>query len=376
MPIVVSCKIAETGITVMKVHIDNGSSVDIIYEQCFVQLPESIKANLQTTAVSLTGFAGESSLPIGILPLDIELDDVNDDALARQVRLDFYVMRVSSRYNMLLGRTTISRFGIIPSTIHGQETGADADNMEMINTAYPEQKIKVGRNVSADTRKQIVQLLVQYMDVFAWLNVNPVLKPVIQKRMGMAPDRVKWLCDEIPMAQEDADKTAFHTGKGIYSYIMMPFGLINVGATYQRLIDTAFDKQIGRNLEAFVDDLVIKSTTQERIIDDMRETFDTLRRINMKLNPLRCSFGETEGKFLGYLVTEQGIQANPKKITAIENMTAPRTVKEVQSLTGKLVALTRFLSKAAERQLPFFKTLKGCLKQKSFVWSSEVETAF
>ncbi|XP_071694275.1 uncharacterized protein [Rutidosis leptorrhynchoides] len=96
----------------------------------------------------------------------------------------------------------------------------------------------------------------------------------------------------------------------------------------------------------------------------------------MKLNLLKCSFGETEGKFLGYLVTEQGIQANPKKIVAIENMTAPRTVKEVQSLTRKLAALTRFLSKAAERQLPFFKTLKGCLKQKSFVWSSEAEIVF
>ncbi|XP_071687906.1 uncharacterized protein [Rutidosis leptorrhynchoides] len=125
------------------------------------------------------------------------------------------------------------------------------------------------------------------------------------------------------MAKEDADKTAFHTGKVIFSYIMMPFGLINAGATYQRLIDTAFEKQIGRNLEAYVDDLVIKITTQERIIGDMRETFDTLCRINMKLNPLKCSFGETEGKILGYLVTEQ-----------------------------------------------------GCLKQKSFVWTSEAETAF
>ncbi|XP_071735613.1 uncharacterized mitochondrial protein AtMg00860-like [Rutidosis leptorrhynchoides] len=111
-------------------------------------------------------------------------------------------------------------------------------------------------------------------------------------------------------------------------------------------------------------------------MDDMRETFDTLRRINMKLNPSKCSFGETEGIFLGYLVTGQGIQANPKKIEAIENMTAPKKVKEVQSFTDKLAALTRFLSKPAERQLPFFKTLKVCLKQKSFVWTSEAETTF
>ncbi|XP_071728587.1 uncharacterized protein [Rutidosis leptorrhynchoides] len=424
MPIVILCKIAQTGIIIMKVHVDNGSSVDIVYEQCFVQLPESIRANLQPTAASLTGFAGESSLPMGLLPLDVEVFDENDASLARQARLDFYVMRTSSRYNKILGRSALGKFGIVPSTIHGmvkftthkgvatissvsimpicaavnvksavQETADVADNMVVVNPEYPNQKIKVGCNVSADTKKQIVQLLVQHMDIFSWcendmtgvprhiaehrLNVYPALKPVVQKRRGMAPDRAKWLCEEvtklvaaargyhqIPMAREDADKTAFHTGKDIVSHIMMPFGLINAGATYQRLIDTAFEKQIGRNLEAYVDDLVIKSTTQARILNDMRETFDTLHRINMKLNPLKCSFGETEGKFLGYLVTEQGIQANPKKIAAIENMTAPKMVKEVQSLTGKFAALTRFLSKAAERQLPFFKTLKGCLKQK------------
>ncbi|XP_071687985.1 uncharacterized protein [Rutidosis leptorrhynchoides] len=250
----------------------------------------------------------------------------------------------------------------------GQEIADDADNMEIISPAYPEHKIKVGRNVSADTRKQIVQLLVQYKDVFAWcendmtgvprhiaeqrLNVNPTLKPVVQKRRGMAPDRVKWLCDEVTK--------------------LVRAGILRE-VQYQSWIANPV---LVKKPDAYIDDLVIKSTTQEQIIEDMRETFDTLRNINMKLNPLKCSFGETEGKFLGYLVTEQGIQANPKKIAAIENMTAPRTVKEVQSLTGKLAALTRFLSKAAERQLPFFKTLKGCLKQKSFVWSSEAETAF
>ncbi|XP_071698987.1 uncharacterized protein [Rutidosis leptorrhynchoides] len=244
MPIVVSCKIAQTGITIMKVHIDNGSSVDIVYEQCFVQLPESIRASLQPTAASLTGFAGESSLPMGMLPLDVELFDENDNSLVRQARLDFYVMRTYSRYNMLLGRTALGKFGIVPSTIHGmikfatlkgvatissasimticaavnvksavQKTADTAENMVVVNPAYPDQKIKVGCNVSADTKRQIVELLVQYMDVFAWcendmtgvprhiaehrLNVNPALKPVMQKRRGMAPDRAKWLCEEV-----------------------------------------------------------------------------------------------------------------------------------------------------------------------------------
>ncbi|XP_071728554.1 uncharacterized protein [Rutidosis leptorrhynchoides] len=244
MPIVVSCKIAQTGITIMKVHVDNGSSVDIVYEQCFVQLPESIRASLQPTAASLTGFAGESSLPMGVFPLNVELFDENDDSLVRQARLDFYVMRTSSHYNMLLGRSTLEKFGIVLSTIHGmikfaihkgvatiisasimpicavvnvksavQEIADVADNVVVVNPEYPDQKIKVGCNVSADTKKQTMKLLVQYMYVFAWCendmtgiphhiakhkpNVNPALKPVVQKRRGMAPDRAKWLCEEV-----------------------------------------------------------------------------------------------------------------------------------------------------------------------------------
>ncbi|XP_071714716.1 uncharacterized protein [Rutidosis leptorrhynchoides] len=143
------------------------------------------------------------------------------------------------------------------------------------------------------------------------------------------------------MAADDEDKTASHTSQGIYCYTKMPFGLKNAGATYQRVIDKAFKGQIGRNLEAYVDDLVIKSITEQGLLEDILETFASLRKINMKLNPSKCSFGEEEGKFLGHIITERGIRANPKKIEAIENMPSPRYKKEVQSLTGKLAALTR-----------------------------------
>ena len=91
----------------------------------------------------------------------------------------------------------------------------------------------------------------------------------------------------------------------------MPFGLKNAGATYQRLVDKAFNKQIGRNLEAYVNDMVIKSRIEEDLLSDIQETFDQLRAINMKLNPKKCSFGVEEGQFLGHLITKQGIKANP-----------------------------------------------------------------
>ncbi|GKF50411.1 reverse transcriptase domain-containing protein [Tanacetum coccineum] len=96
---------------------------------------------------------------------------------------------------------------------------------------------------------------------------------------------------QIQMAKEDEEKTAFITGQGVFCYTKMPFGLRNAGATYQRLVDKALHKQIGRNLEVYVDDLVIKSRMEDEIVRDIEETFKTLREINMKLNPKKCTFG-------------------------------------------------------------------------------------
>lgn len=126
------------------------------------------------------------------------------------------------------------------------------------------------------------------------------------------------------MAAEDEEKMAFYTEQGTYCYTKMPFRLKNAGATYQRLVDSAFHSQIGRNLEAYVDDMVIKSKSELAMLADIAETFDNLRRINMKLNPRKCSFGVEEGKFLAYMVTSEGIRANPRKTKAIADMKSQR----------------------------------------------------
>ncbi|GKA25009.1 reverse transcriptase domain-containing protein [Tanacetum coccineum] len=156
----------------------------------------------------------------------------------------------------------------------------------------------------------------------------------------------------------------------------MPFGLKNAGVTYQRLVDSSFKEQIGVNLEAYIDDMVIKSQTEQDIIRDVEHTFSTLRKINMKLNPKKCSFGVEEGKFLGYVVTYEGIRANPKKTKAVIDMPSPRTLKQMQSLSGKLVALNHFLSKSAKRSLPFLDTLKKCTNKKDFRWIEAAEAEF
>ncbi|GJX65133.1 reverse transcriptase domain-containing protein [Tanacetum coccineum] len=134
---------------------------------------------------------------------------------------------------------------------------------------------------------------------------------------------------QIQMASEDEEKTAFHTSQGVFCYTKMPFGLKNAGATYQWLVDKAFEKQIGRNLELYVDDLVIKSQIEQEILKDIEETFWTLRRINMKLNPKKCTFGAEEWMFLGHIVNVKVIKACPDKAEAVIQLQSPRTLKEV-----------------------------------------------
>nr|GEV67292.1 reverse transcriptase domain-containing protein [Tanacetum cinerariifolium] len=155
----------------------------------------------------------------------------------------------------------------------------------------------------------------------------------------------------------------------------MPFGLKNAGATYQRLMDKAFESQIGQNIDVYVDDLVVKSYTEAEMMRDIEETFRTLRKVNMKLNP-KMLFGLAEGMFLGYVVTPEGIKLCSDKTAAVLQLPSPQTIKEIQSLNGKLASLNRFLSKSAEKYLPLFQTLKKCIKKSDFHWNAEAEQAF
>ncbi|KAL0458440.1 UNVERIFIED_CONTAM: hypothetical protein Slati_0471200 [Sesamum latifolium] len=153
----------------------------------------------------------------------------------------------------------------------------------------------------------------------------------------------------------------------------MPFGLKNVGATYQRLVDKIFRPQIGKNVEVYVDDMLVKSKKAEDHIADLEETFAVLRKCKLKLNPAKCAFGVPGGRFLGFMVTRRGIEANPLKIKAILDMKAPACVNEVQRLTGRIAALSRFISKSAEKSLPFFKILR---KARTFDWDASCQHAF
>ena len=168
------------------------------------------------------------------------------------------------------------------------------------------------------------------------------------------------------MDEADQEKTSFVTSQGLFCYKVIPFGLKNAGATYQRLVNHMFRPHIGRNVEVYVDDMLVKSQDEEIHLDDLQETFDTLRQYNMKLNPSKCAFGVSSGKFLGFMVSHRGIEANPDKIRAILDMKPSQNVKEVQSLTGRVAALNKFVSKATDKCLPFFRILR-----KAFEWKDD-----
>ena len=129
--------------------------------------------------------------------------------------------------------------------------------------------------------------------------------------------------NQIRMDELDQEKTSFVTSQGLFCYKVMSFGLKNAGATYQRLMNKMFANQIGRNVQVYIDDMLVKSRMEDHL-EDLKETFNTFHYYNMKLNLSKCAFGVTVGKFLGFIVSQRGIEANHDKIQAIIEMTPPK----------------------------------------------------
>jgi hypothetical protein len=153
----------------------------------------------------------------------------------------------------------------------------------------------------------------------------------------------------------------------------MPFGLKNIGATYQQTMQRCLQEQIGRNVHAYVDDVVVKTKQSATLLDDLKETFANLRRYRMKLNPEKCTFGVSDGHLLGYIVSQRGIEANPSKIKAIEALEPPTKLRDVQKLAGCLASLSQFVSRLREKAMPLYQLMK---KTDHFIWSQRADEAF
>ncbi|XP_025670636.1 uncharacterized protein [Arachis hypogaea] len=271
----------------------------------------------------------------------------------------------------------------------------------------------INRNLPYDLKEELSQLLKQNRDLFAFtpadmpgispdlmshrLAVDPKAKPIAQRRRKMSPDRATevkkqvkalfeanfirelpyttWLANVvlILMHRPDEEKTAFITPDGTYCYTVMPFGLKNAGATYQRLVNKIFRDLSGNKLEVYIDDMLAKTESGEQLTGDLKVIMNTLRKHQMRLNPAKCAFGMEAGKFLGFMITQRGVEANPEKCRAILEMTSPKNLKDIQRLTGRLTALSRFLGASAQKATPFFKLMK---KEAPFKWETECEEAF
>jgi len=130
-------------------------------------------------------------------------------------------------------------------------------------------------------------------------------------------------------------------------------------------MDRVFEPLLGKSVEVFVDDIVVKSPDPVQHSSDLVDVFEAIRAYNLRLNPEKCTFGVNDGKFLGFMLTQRGIEANPEKCQAIINMRSPVTVKEVQRLVGRLTIISRFLPKLAEKTRPMIKLLQ---KSTKFAW--------
>ena len=179
--------------------------------------------------------------------------------------------------------------------------------------------------------------------------------------------------NQIRMALKDEELTTFHTPKGIYCYKVMPFGLKNAGATYQRTMQKIFDDILHKNVECYVDDLVVKSKKRIEHLQDLRQVFERLCRYQLKMNPTKCAFRVTLGKFLGFIVRHKGIEIDSSKIDAIQKMVEPRNIYDLKSLQGKLDYIRRFISNLVGHCHPFKRLMK---KDISFEWDEACRNAF
>uniref|UniRef100_A0A2N9H5N1 Integrase catalytic domain-containing protein n=1 Tax=Fagus sylvatica TaxID=28930 RepID=A0A2N9H5N1_FAGSY len=422
------------GFTTRRVMVDNGSSADILYLPAYQQM-QLDKDKLRPMDAPLVGFTGDKICPVGIVTLPNNGRYSPKDAVTSTYHLllkfptehgigEVRGDQVAARecYLASLGSGGQNQTMSIEEQKVLVKPSGELATIEL-EEGRPERTTKIGADLPPKIRESLVQFLKENKDVFAWshedmpginpsvishkLNVDPSLRPIKQKRRVFAPERNnaimeevdkllaanfirevfypdwlanvvmvkkntgKWRYNQIVMDEGDQEKTSFITSRGLFCYKVMPFGLKNAGATYQRLMNRMFHDQIGRNVEVYVDDMLVKSKEEDGHLDDLRETFQTLRKYQMKLNPSKCAFGVYSGKFLGFMVSQRGIEANPDKIKAILEMQPPKNIKEVQRLTGRIAALNRFMSRSTDKCLPFFKTLK-----KAFEWTDECQQAF
>lgn len=155
--------------------------------------------------------------------------------------------------------------------------------------------------------------------------------------------------NQIKIAPEDQEKTTFTCAWGTFCWNVMPFGLKNVSATYQRAVTTIFHDMMHKTMEDYVDDTLAKSMHRRTHLVDLGPILDRMEQFSLRLNPKKCAFGVTSGKLLGYIISAKGIEVDPKKVQAIMEMPPPHSIKKMRGLQGWLQSIRRFISQLADK---------------------------
>ena len=209
-------------------------------------------------------------------------------------------------------------------------------------------------------------------DEFPLPNMDLLIDSAVGHAMFSFMDRFSGY-NQIYMSTKDAKKTAFRTSIGNFYYTVMPFGLKNADATYQRTMTVMFHDMMHKEIEDYVDDIVMKFKKREDHLETLRKVFDRCWLYKLKMNPLKCAFGVSTGKFLGFLVHNRGIDVDPAKASAIAIMKAPTSHKELKSFLGTLSYIRRFIPSLAAVTVVFTPLMK---KGVPFVWSTAYQQAF
>ncbi|XP_072054907.1 uncharacterized protein [Arachis hypogaea] len=411
-PFVISARIG-TGL-VRRILVDTGADSNILFRGAFDKL--GLRNNdLHTHRHGVTGLGDNFLKPDGSVTLPITIGTSNQrktipsefvvlkDSTAYNVILGRKTINdlsavIFTKYLLMKFRADDGTIG----TIHGdREVAAECDNNSLAlrkksrdaagifladldarldGQPRPEpegdmEKLQIGptkeeytfinRNLPYDLKEELSQLLKQNRDLFAFtpadmpgispdlmshhLAVDPLAKPVAQRRRKMSPDRAA----EIPMHRPDEEKTTFITPDGTYCYKVMPFGLKNAGATYQRLVNKIFRHLTGNKIEVYIDDMLAKTESGEQLTDDLKVIMNTLRKHQMRLNPTKCAFGMEAGKFLGFMITQRGVEANPEKCRAVLEMTR-ETLYLYLSITEETIAAALVRENEKKEQKPIY----------------------
>ncbi|XP_073131021.1 uncharacterized protein [Henckelia pumila] len=406
---------------VRRVFVDLGSSVNVLFQEAFEQM-DLQGYELSQVKIALYGFTGHTVQPRGemLLPITLGSDDEKRTVMTR-----FTLVEAPSSYNVILGRPTMNAFRAVASTYHQKikfpvgykvgevrgdqpsfrkcyaemvkvdykrarrtekaegQGGREACSMEESKGEYeevelvlgqPRKSVKIAWDLEANLVEQLKNYLIQNKDVFAWaqgdlmgvsshvvehkLNITLGSRPVLQKKRHFGAEKDKVIAEQvqellqaghikegynqIPLAPEDQDKVSFITSEG---------------ATYQRMMDKVFREQ----------DPGLFYTRPGGNFCHSSVVCDQVESNQVYV------WGEKSGKFLGFMLTERGIEVNPEKVKLLQEMPSPTSIKEVQRLTGRITALARFIARSAHRSYNFFQVLR---KAQRFGWTEQCEQAF